>query len=78
MVGPTAAVTLPANSRQIDGRGKFAIPGLWDAHVHFMNTGVTALPLLIANGITSVREMDGYIDSTRAWQARMKAGTVAH
>jgi imidazolonepropionase-like amidohydrolase len=60
----------------VDGRGKFAIPGLWDAHVHFMNTGVTALPLFVAMGVTSVREMGGYIDSTRAWQARMKAATL--
>jgi imidazolonepropionase-like amidohydrolase len=41
-----------------------------------MNTGVTALPLFIAHGVTSVREMGGYIDSTRAWQARMKAGSL--
>ncbi len=75
-VGPSSAVVLPASARHIDARGKFAIPGLWDAHVHFMNTGVTALPLLVANGITSVREMGGYIDSTRAWQARTKAGTL--
>lgn len=67
---------VPASARRVDGRGKFAIPGLWDAHVHFMNTGVTALPLFVANGVTSVREMGGFIDSTRAWQARMKAGTL--
>ncbi|HJQ12793.1 MAG TPA: amidohydrolase family protein, partial [Gemmatimonadaceae bacterium] len=76
LIGPTAAVTYPAGTRQIDGHGKFAIPGLWDAHVHFMNTGASALPLYIANGVTSVREMGGYIDSTRAWQARMRAGTL--
>ncbi len=75
-VGPSATIEIPAGARRVDGRGKFAIPGLWDAHVHFMNTGVTALPLLVANGVTSVREMGGYIDSTRAWQARMKAGLL--
>jgi len=67
----------PAGARVIDARGKFVIPGLWDMHVHFMNAGVTALPLLLAHGVTSVREMGGYIDSTRAWQARMAAGTLA-
>jgi imidazolonepropionase-like amidohydrolase len=67
---------IPASARRVDGRGKYAIPGLWDAHVHFMNTGVTALPLFVAHGVTSVREMGGFIDSTRAWQARMKAGTL--
>jgi imidazolonepropionase-like amidohydrolase len=75
-VGPSSAITLPEGARRVDARGKFAIPGLWDAHVHFMNTGVTALPLLVAHGVTSVREMGGYIDSTRAWQARMNAGTL--
>jgi imidazolonepropionase-like amidohydrolase len=75
-VGSSPAIEIPAGARRVDARGKFAIPGLWDAHVHFMNTGVTALPLLVASGITSVREMGGYIDSTRAWQARMKAGTL--
>lgn len=75
-VGPSAAVRYKAGTREIDGHGKFAIPGLWDAHVHFMNSGVTALSLFIANGVTSVREMGGYIDSTRAWQARMREGTL--
>ena len=76
-VGPSSAIAIPAGARRIDARGRFAIPGLWDAHVHFMNTGVSALPLLLAHGVTSVREMGGYIDSTRAWQARMAAGTLA-
>ncbi|MBA3466875.1 MAG: amidohydrolase family protein [Gemmatimonadaceae bacterium] len=75
-VGPSATVAIPAGVRRIDGRGKYAIPGLWDAHVHFMNTGVTALPLLVANGVTSVREMGGHLDSTRAWQERMRVGTL--
>ena len=71
-----SSLPIPASARRIDARGKFAIPGLWDAHVHFMNTGVTALPLFVAHGVTSVREMGGFIDSTRAWQARMRAGTL--
>jgi imidazolonepropionase-like amidohydrolase len=75
-VGPSSTVTIPSGARRVDARGKYAIPGLWDAHVHFMNTGVTAIPLLVANGVTSVREMGGYIDSTRAWQARMKSGSL--
>ena len=75
-MGPTAAMTFPADTRQLDARGRFAIPGLWDSHVHFMNTGVTALPVLLAHGVTTVREMGGFIDSTRAWQDRMRAGTL--
>ena len=75
-VGPGARVRVPAGARVVDGRGKFLIPGLWDMHVHFMNTGVAALPLLVANGVTGVREMGGHLDSTRAWRARMAAGDL--
>jgi imidazolonepropionase-like amidohydrolase len=75
-VGPSSTVMIPSSARRVDARGKYAIPGLWDAHVHFMNTGVTALPLLVANGVTSVRETGGHIDSTRAWQARMRNGSL--
>src|SRR5512132_3398922 len=43
-VGPSSSIAIPASAHRVDASGKFAIPGLWDAHVHFMNTGVTALP----------------------------------
>ncbi|MBA2440619.1 MAG: amidohydrolase family protein [Thermoleophilaceae bacterium] len=75
-VGPASEITIPAGARRVDASGKYAIPGLWDAHVHFMNTGSTALQLLVAHGVTSVREMGGHIDSTRAWQVRMKFGSL--
>lgn len=76
-IGPSRTTTIPRGLRRVAARGKFAIPGLWDAHVHFMNTGEAALPLTLALGVTSVREMGGYLDSTRAWQARMRAGTLS-
>lgn len=66
-IGDSRRISVPAGARIVNGAGRFAIPGLWDMHVHFMNTGVTALPLLLAHGVTSVREMGGYLDSTRAW-----------
>ena len=48
-VGPEVTVRIPAGARVIAAQGMFAIPGLWDMHVHFMNTGPTALSLYIAN-----------------------------
>jgi imidazolonepropionase-like amidohydrolase len=75
-IGPRASVTVPRNARRIDGAGRFVIPGLWDSHVHFMNAGVTALPVLLAHGVTTVREMGGFLDSTRVWQRRMREGTL--
>lgn len=47
--------------RTIDAKGKFLIPGLWDMHVHLMRKGrpEAYFPLLIANGITGIRDMGG-------------------
>jgi len=42
-----------------DGRGKYLIPGLWDMHVHSLNTAwiETFFPLFIASGVTGTRDM---------------------
>ena len=62
-VGPADAVTIAETAIRIDGRGKFLVPGFWDMHVHFnrnRNTQVRVMaPLMIANGITGVRDMLG-------------------
>jgi len=43
----------------IDASGKYLIPGLWDMRVHLAKAGENTLPLFIANGVTSVRDMGG-------------------
>lgn len=47
------------STQVIDGRNKFLIPGLWDMHIHYYWNYSDSDPLLIANGITGVREMWG-------------------
>ncbi|MGE0597141.1 MAG: amidohydrolase family protein [Hyphomonadaceae bacterium] len=42
----------------IDGGGAFAAPGLADMHIH--SDSVSANLLNLANGVTTVREMDGF------------------
>ena len=32
-VGPSGTTVIPRGTRQVDGRGKFLIPGLWDSHL---------------------------------------------
>lgn len=54
----------------IDGRGLYLVPGLADLHSHLDEDD---LDLMLANGITTVREMNG--DSTRlAWRAAIRSG----
>jgi hypothetical protein len=61
---PEQPVEIPAGARVIDGRGKFLLPGLIDAHVHLVHvldfeqiTGDEVLPLFLAAGVTSVRDV---------------------
>jgi imidazolonepropionase-like amidohydrolase len=74
----------------IDGTGRFLIPGLIDMHVHLFLPEATAptLNLLLANGVTSIREMssdcwaaagatDGCVEDYRRLRSRIAAGEVA-
>nr|SIP63288.1 amidohydrolase [uncultured bacterium] len=50
----------------IDCKGKYLLPGLIDAHVHFDHDYMG--PLLLAAGITSVRNMRGYEEHAKRKQ----------
>jgi predicted amidohydrolase YtcJ len=51
-------------------KGKFVIPGLWDMHIHLSWTTESALPLLVATGITDVRDMGGRLTQIDDWRSR--------
>jgi imidazolonepropionase-like amidohydrolase len=65
------SIRAPKGSTVIDGSGKFLIPGLWDMHVHITAPEIF-FPLLVANGITGVREMytGTPVQTIRQWQTR--------
>ena len=82
-VVPSANYRPEKGARIIEARGKFLIPGLWDMHVHI--AGISAdpnwsknviLPLLIAQGITGVRDMGGDLSVLRAWKLDIEAGKL--
>jgi hypothetical protein len=72
-VGRDAA---PAGASIIDGRGKFLIPGLWDMHVHLSWTTGSALPVLIANGVTSARDLGSRFTEIENWRSLIAAGIL--
>jgi imidazolonepropionase-like amidohydrolase len=43
-LGPSQSVHVPATAQQIDGRGKFLMPGLTDMHVHFVREALPERP----------------------------------
>jgi hypothetical protein len=66
-VAPSSSLHIPSGTKVIDASGKFLIPGLADMHVHLTGAGEPTgsrefiLPLLIANGITTVRDTGGSV-----------------
>ncbi len=60
----------------IDCSGKFLIPGLWDMHTHYNLIYSYSSPLLVANGVTGVREMWGFMDTIVSIRDQIKNGTL--
>lgn len=60
----------------LDGSGKFLIPGLWDMEVHLSWTTASALPLLVANGVTNVRDMGSDLIQIERWRTLVSAGLL--
>jgi imidazolonepropionase-like amidohydrolase len=73
-VGPFKSVAVPPNANVIDGRGRYIIPGLWDAHAHLSYFKASALPVLLANGVTSVRDMGGLLSEIDDWRTETNTG----
>jgi hypothetical protein len=79
-VGPSSTVRIPRGAHLIDSTGRFVIPGLWDAHIHPRYEGIDHFRLLIANGITSARNMSApwdYLSETRRDACRHRKGCAA-
>ncbi len=72
-----AGAAMPTDAQELDGHGKFLIPGLWDMHVHLSWTTASALPVLVANGVTGVRDLGSDLAEIDAWRAEIAAGLRA-
>jgi len=55
-IGAPGEIGLPEGARIIDGHGLYLMPGLVDAHVHYLDAPVFGR-LMIANGVLLVRDM---------------------
>lgn len=75
-VGPSRHVRVPGDARVVDGRGRYLVPGLWDAHSHVGYAGPSALPVYAAHGVTTLRDLGGRLPDLLAWRRRIDAGTL--
>jgi imidazolonepropionase-like amidohydrolase len=80
-MGPFEAVAIPENAMRIDGEGQYLMPGLTEMHGHLPNPNMpeevteNVLFLYIANGVTTVRGMQGNA-SQLALRERIEAGEL--
>ena len=80
-------IPIPHQARIIDATGSFVIPGLWDMHAHpddpelwplhpSEQQKASLLTLLIANGVTGIRDMGGDLKLLQDWRTRISAGVL--
>jgi len=65
---------LPRGTHIVDARGKFIIPGLWDAHSHFNALTEVTDERNLGYGILFVRDMGGYQDKLLSLRASIRSG----
>ena len=73
-VGPTAGLPALPDAQAIDGTGRFLVPGLIDMHTHVSKTRGSSLGLLVAHGVTTVRDMGGDHAELLRWRQEIVAG----
>ncbi len=66
-IGPRSATAIPPGARLVDLSGRWIIPGLIDAHVHFFQSG----GLYARPDIIDLREARPYEDEIAAVKARL-------
>ena len=60
--GPARAVAAPDDAQIIEGDGLWAVPGLIDTHMHLELVSEEALPVFLALGLTTIRDLGGATD----------------
>ncbi len=72
-IGPRSEVFRPAQSRVIDARGKFILPGLIDSHVHYFGYEGE---LYLNHGVTTVMSLGGIPEWDQAQAEAIARGDV--
>ncbi len=73
-IGQPGDLSIPAGARVIEAAGKYIIPGLIDAHVHYDMPWLHRLYL--ANGVTTVRDLGSTLERTLTLRQEIAVGNI--
>lgn len=73
-IAAAGRVRFVATATRVDASGRYAVPGLWDAHTHVMQEDTVLTirqlaPLALASGVTHIRDMSSSLEARRAYRA---------
>ncbi|HZS10025.1 MAG TPA: amidohydrolase family protein [Blastocatellia bacterium] len=81
-IGKSKLVKIPPGAEVVDATGKFLIPGLLDMHIHLtiipdrVVSREVIVPLLVAFGVTGVRDMGGDWQRIEQLRREIADGTI--
>ncbi len=78
-IGNSFSEKTASDTKFIDGKGKYLLPGFWDMHFHLCwQEGNDALlfPALLKKGITGIRDMGGDLNMMQQFKTKLKNGEI--